>query len=59
MQCKVLICDISTGAFFEYTSFNKVDQSIISKCTLSKMIKDNKFEKLHKNKYKIHIVPYE
>lgn len=59
MQYKVLVEDISTGISSEYASFNKVDNSVISKCTLSKMVRENKFEKLHKNKYKIHIMPYE
>ena len=58
-QYKVLIYDTFTNDSLEYVSFNKVATSIVSKCTLSKMIRDNKFEKLHKKRYKIHIMPYE
>ena len=58
-QFKVLITDLITKDSSEYPSFNKVGRNVISKCTLSKLVKLKQFETIHKNRYKIHIMPYE
>lgn len=59
-QYKVVITDIITNVSIECKSFNEaISKTEICKNTLSKMVKDGCSEKIHKKKYKIHIMPYE
>lgn len=55
-QVSVAILDIETNITFKFESFNKVNK-FISKCTLSKHYKNNNLEFIHKNKYKIKLIP--